>query len=792
MPTRRPTKRAAAAPDVPQRDAQIIDVSVVDEMESSFLAYAMSVITARALPDARDGLKPVQRRILYSLWSQRILPSGPYKKSARIVGDTMARYHPHGDGSIYLSLCNLATSFSIRVPLVDPHGNFGSLDDSPAASRYTECRLAAAGLELLEGIDEDTVDFSPNYDGTEQEPAVLPAAFPNLLVNGTMGVAVGMTTSIPPHNLAEVTAAAKLLLADKRTALESVLNVLPAPDFPAGGEIVDLDEVHAAYRSGKGSFKVRARASIVDVGPRRRGIEVTELPYMVGPEKVVDRVRQLIAEKRLNGIASVVDLTDRSSKLRLVFEVRSGFDPAAVLAELYRLTPMEETFSVSLVALIDGRPKVCSLIELLEAYLDHRVGVVRRRTEHRRSRALARLHLVEGLLIALDAIDEVIATIRSSRDTASAKSSLMKTFSLSDEQASYILEMPLRRLTSLEVRKLRDEAKELRATIKSLSTLLRSDKRLAGVVAEELDVVAAAYGTPRRSSLTSSWDLVAAPASLEIVDEPVTVGWSTANECSRLAPPSGTFRPNRHDRFVQLLETTAQATVCVVADDGSLHPVAVHELPTTAPGEAGCPAETLVSSGVPVSLVPTGVPVLLATARGVIKRTVVEVHKAATSYITLAPGDRVVAATVAVDEDDVCLVTRAGQLLRIAAATVRPQGRAAAGVAGIRLDVDDEVLACVSTRADAGMDVVVVTDAGGVKVTPVDEFPRKGRGTAGVRAVRLRSDEQAVTLAAIGSGLSIATGTAAITSLPERVRRDASAVRPDRRPSAVCYVRPTQ
>jgi DNA gyrase subunit A len=794
VPTRRTTRRTAssAAATAPRPlDQRIIDVSVVEEMETSFLAYALSVITARALPDARDGLKPVQRRILFSLWSQHIHPTGPYKKSARVVGDTMARYHPHGDSSIYLSLCNLATGFSMRLPLVDPHGNFGSLDDSPAASRYTECRLAISGMEMISSIDEDTVDFAANYDGTEREPVVLPAAFPNLLVNGSIGVAVGMTTSIPPHNLAEVAAAAKALLENRRMNIDELLQIVPGPDFPAGGEIVDRSEVIEAYKTGKGAFKVRARARVVDLENRRRGIEVTELPYMVGPEKVIARVRQLLAEKKLDGIASAVDLTDRSSKLRLVFEVKSGFDPNAVLAELYRSTPMEETFPVSLVALVGGRPKVCTLLDLLSVYLDHRLDVVRRRTEHRLARATARLHLVDGLLVALSRIDEVIAIIRSSTDTATARQRLTATLALSDDQTAHILEMPLRRLTSLEVQRLEDEARTLRATITSLNAILRSPKKLAALVATELDATVAAFATERRTALSVSHTVQPSPAGgLELADTETLVGLTPTGEVAQVVDPLGRSRPNKNDRFVQLIATSTRAQLLVLTADGVCHPLAVEELPVAAKGSPGRPVGDYIDADThPVALLVPDTTVAVATRAGVVKRTVAEARRSPSSIIRLDDGDMVVGAGPAGDDADLVFVTRNGQVLRTEASNVRPQGRTAGGMAGIRLS-DDEVVAFAVVDRSTSADVVVVTDAGGVKVTAVDEFPHKGRATAGVRVVRFRSDEAALVAASVGADLAGFDGRSTFVPLPERTRRDAAATRADTVVSEIVTVRP--
>src|SRR5450631_2455612 len=420
------------------------DIDVTDEMRGSFLEYAYSVIYQRALPDARDGLKPVQRRILYQMSEMGLRPDRAHVKCARVVGEVMGRLHPHGDGAIYDALVRMAQPFAMRLPLIDGHGNFGSLggDDAPAAMRYTEARLTAAAMEMVASIHEDTVNFQPNYDGTETQPEVLPAGLPNLLVNGAAGIAVGMATNMAPHNLGEVIAAARHLIAHPDADLESLMRFVPGPDLPTGGKIVGLEGIRDAYETGRGIFRTRAAARIEKITPRRTGIVVTELPYGVGPEKVVARIKDLVQAKKLNGIADLKDLTDRHRGLHLVIEIRGGFHPEAILDELYRLTPMEETFGINNVALVDGQPRVLGLRELLRIYVEHRLGVVRRRTAYRRGKRADRLHLVDGLLVALLNIDEVIQVIRASDDSAQAKERLISVFDLSEIQAQYILDTP--------------------------------------------------------------------------------------------------------------------------------------------------------------------------------------------------------------------------------------------------------------------------------------------------------------------------------------------------------------
>src|SRR5215470_5507199 len=473
-------RRTTTTPPPGDFEENIIDIDVTEEMRGSFLEYAYSVIYQRALPDARDGLKPVQRRILYQMAQLGLRPDRAYVKCARVVGEVMGRLHPHGDTAIYDALVRLAQPFAMRLPLIDGHGNFGSLggDDAPAAMRYTEARLTAAAMEMVASIDEETVDFIPNYDGSEQQPEVLPGGIPNLLVNGTAGIAVGMATNMAPHNLSEVIAAARHLLKNPDASLPQLMRFVPGPDLPTGGRIVGLDGIREAYATGRGIFRSRATATIEQLNARKTGIVVTELPYGIGPEKVISRIKDLVQAKKITGISDLKDLTDRSRGLNLVIEVRSGFNPEAILGELYRLTPMEETFGINNVALVDGQPRVLGLRELLQIYVDHRIEVTRRRTEFRRRKREDRLHLVDGLMIALLNIDEVIQVIRGSDNAAAAKERLMSVFDLSEIQAAYILDTPLRRLTRYDRLELEREAETLRAEIEELTAILESESRL--------------------------------------------------------------------------------------------------------------------------------------------------------------------------------------------------------------------------------------------------------------------------------------------------------------------------
>ena len=500
------TKSAKAAkvqlPKAGENPGKIVDIDVSDEMSESFLEYAYSVIYSRALPDARDGMKPVQRRILHQMSEMGLRPDKGHVKSARVAGEVMGKLHPHGDGAIYDAMVRMAQPFSQRLPLVDGHGNFGSLDAGPAAMRYTESRLAPAALALVNESDENTVDFGPNYDGQLLEPLVLPAAFPNLLVNGATGIAVGMATNMAPHNLGEVIAATKYLIENPKATLKQLMKHVPAPDFPTGGEIVGLEGIEEAYATGRGSFKVRATVAIEKVTSRKEGIIITELPYNIGPEKIVEKIAALVKAKKIQGISDIVDLTDGQQGTKVVVEIKPAYEAADVLQQLYSLTPMEDSFSINAVALVNGKPLTLGLKDLFQVFIDHRIEVVRRRSEFRKAKAEARLNLVDGLLKAIIDIDKVIKLIRGSEDAAAAKDGLMKSFKLSDEQATYILDMPLRRLTKMSKLELESEQKELKETIAFLKKLLSSEDAIKKQVADELTETSKAFATPRRTRLS--------------------------------------------------------------------------------------------------------------------------------------------------------------------------------------------------------------------------------------------------------------------------------------------------
>lgn len=480
---------------------KIVDIDVSSEMSESFLEYAYSVIYSRALPDARDGLKPVHRRILHQMAEMGLRPEKGHVKSARVVGEVMGKLHPHGDGAIYDALVRMAQPFSMQIPLIDGHGNFGSLDAGPAAMRYTEARLAPAALAMVAESDENTVDFGPNYDGQIAEPQVLPAAYPNLLVNGSSGIAVGMATNMAPHNLGEVIAATKFLIDNPKATLNQLMKHCPGPDFPTGGELVGLDGVREAYSTGKGSFKVRASVEIGKVTSRKQGITIKELPFNIGPEKVVERIAALVKAKKIQGISDIVDLSDGQTGTNVVIELKNGFEPSEVLEKLYALTPMEDAFAINAVALVRGKPQTLGLKELLQVFIDHRIEVVRRRSQFRMEKAQGRLNLVDGLLKAIMDIDKVIKIIRGSDDAPAAKAALIKNFKLSDEQASYILDMPLRRLTKMSKIELETEQKELKKTIAELKELLKSEENIKAKISEELTAVSKSFAVPRRTRI---------------------------------------------------------------------------------------------------------------------------------------------------------------------------------------------------------------------------------------------------------------------------------------------------
>lgn len=759
-------------------DETIVDIDVTSEMESSFLEYAYSVIYSRALPDARDGLKPVQRRILYMMAEMGLRPEKGHVKSQRVVGEVMGKLHPHGDTAIYDALVRMAQSFNMRLPLVDGHGNFGSLDNGPAAARYTEARLAKAALLMTDSLGENVADMIPNYDNQLTQPEVLPAQYPNLLVNGASGIAVGMATNMAPHNLVETIAAARHLIDHPEAELEELMRFVPGPDLPTGGRIVGLEGVRDAYRTGRGSFKMRATTRIENVTSRRKGIVVTELPYQVGPERLAEKLRDAVQAKRVQGITDYQDLTDRHHGLRLVLTVKSGFDPEAVLQQLYRYTPLEENFGINNVALVDGQPRTLGLKQMLEVFVDHRLEVVRRRSEHRLDKRQARLHLVEGLLLAIVDIDEVIQIVRQSDDAETARTRLMTVFDLSELQAEYILELRLRRLTKFSQIDLEAERDDLRREIEELEEILGSDAVLRALVSQELAAVAAEHGDSRRTVLLEAADKPVAKAggSLEVADEPCHVLLTGTGLIARIAGEDPVLREGprgAHDVVVSQVRSSTRSTVGVVTDRGRVLRLSVVDLPSLAP-TAGAPSLAggtrladlvdLERDELALGLIrlaeddlARGGAIALGTRQGIVKRVQLEFPRAdGFEIISLKDGDAVVGVVdLEEDEDlDLVFITSDAQLLHFPSSGVRPQGRGAGGVAGIKLAPGARVLSFGAIDVTSSADVVTVAGSsatlpllqtGSLKVSALTEFPAKGRATAGMRCHRfLRGEDELI------------------------------------------------
>lgn len=859
----------------------IVETPLNEEMSKSFLEYAYSVIYARALPDARDGLKPVQRRIIYQMGQMSLNPDRPYMKSARVVGEVMGKLHPHGDSAIYEAMVRLAQPFAMRLPLVDGHGNFGSLDDGPAASRYTEARMAPAALGMNADIAENTVDFTPNYDNKLQEPTVLPAAIPNLLVNGGSGIAVGMATNMATHNLGEVVAAAKHLMRHPDATLEELMRYVPGPDWPGGGVIVGRKGIREAYETGRGALTTRSVTYIENVTARKKAIVVTELPFMVGPERVLERISEGVKNRKLDGISGAIDLTDRHNGTRLVIEIKTGFDPNAVLAQLFKHTPLQDNFTINNVALVNGRPHTMGLKEMLQVWVDHRRVVIRRRSEFRRKKALERLHLVEGLLLAMVDIDEVIQVIRSSDDAEAAKTKLIAVFDLDEIQAQYILDLRLRRLTKMSRIELEAERDDLKRRIEELERILASDEALDGVVIDEMDDAVAKYGTPRRTVLldedeegnltpvvahgddgvsanamaaaraaatvsSAAADVAAAAkaakkagdenataSALQIDDEPCAVMLSATGLIARTSEDAVERWENRSasdgrakdDQIVSMFRTSTRSSYGLVTSAGRLVLAHVVELPkVSADGPlsvtGGVKAEELlgmtentdpirgerVIAAIDMPSTDDGgqlVPLALGTRNGVVKRWNRESPTTMDSWsvIDLKDDDEVLAAAEARDEDRLVFVSTDSSLLTFEAKNVRPQGRTAGGMAGIRLAEGCSVAAFAVVPdgkvtwnyeegenglfSASGAVVLTVagdsealpgTENGAAKVTPLEMYPTKGRGTGGVRSQRFLKGQDTLILAFVGAyPLHASTQSGAPVELPKPdMRRDGS------------------
>lgn len=883
MPSR--SKSAKQTFDPRKVKENIVETPLNEEMSKSFLEYAYSVIYARALPDARDGMKPVQRRIVYQMGNMNLTPEHAYMKSARVVGEVMGKLHPHGDSAIYEAMVRLAQPFSLRLPLVDGHGNFGSLDDGPAASRYTEARLAPAALGMNADINEDTVDFAPNYDNKLKEPTVLPAAIPNLLVNGASGIAVGMATNMATHNLGEVVAAAKYVMKHPNATLDDLMQIVPGPDWPGGGIIIGRNGIREAYETGRGAFTTRSKTHIENVTARKKAIIVTELPFMVGPERVLERISQGIKARKLDGISGAIDLTDRHNGTRIVIEIKTGFDPNAVLAQLFKHTPLQESFTINNVALVDGRPHTMGLRELLDVWILHRRTVIRRRSEFRLNKAKERLHLVEGLLLAMLDIDEVIQVIRSSEDAETAKSKLISVFDLDEIQAQYILDLRLRRLTKMSRIELEGEKNDLLQKIDELNDILSSANQLDKVVIAEMDYAVKQWDTPRRtilldeqedgsftpvctknskevnsdsamdaviaanqltnaqadvaaaaSAARKSGDTDATSAALQLSDEPCAVALSTSGLIARTSVETfNRWQSHSSNIFdtpcLNVFTTTTRATYALITSAGRLVIAHVADLPHLNQGDENV-SESL-SNGVKASELLTSTqstdpirgekvvaaialsdsdsktpissktPLAIGTKNGIVKRWNFESPTTMDSWsiIDLKDNDSVINAALANDEDRLVFISSDSSLLTFDAKQVRPQGRNSAGMAGIRLNEGCTVSAfAVVAKNDvewnyeegenglfsasgsvvftlAGdSDALAGTENGAAKITPLEMYPTKGRGTGGVRSQRFLKGQNTILAAYVGNyPLYATTQRGANVELPKPdMRRDAS------------------
>lgn len=778
------------------------EIEIQEEMERSFLDYAMSVITARALPDARDGLKPVHRRILWGMNELRAMPDRPTIKCARVTGEVMGRYHPHGDSAIYDALVRMGQDFSLRHPLVHPKGNFGSPDDPPAAARYTECRLATIALSMLEGIGEETVDFAPNYSGEFTEPTVLPARFPNLLVNGSQGIAVGMATNIPPHNLGEVIDAVTHLIDNPDATPDDLMAFVKGPDFPSGATIMGRAGILDAYRTGKGSIRMRGKAEIVE-GKRHDEIIITSLPYQVSANSVLTKIKDLVDDKELDGVA---DLVDQSAKgqTRLVVRLKRDAPALVILNNLYKRTPLQTNFAVNTVALVDGVPRTLNLVQALQAYVAHQVEVIRRRSEYRLQRARDELHINEGLLKALDMIDAIIATIRASENTATAREALMAApFEFSEVQAQHILDMPLRRLTRLAREELQAKIDELRATIAELEAILADEGRLRSVIKDELGQFRDKFAQPRRSEIT--YDVGDLNIEDLIDDEDLVVTFSAKGYIKTVSADAfktqgrggrgvAGAKLRDEDYATHIVHTSAHAYLLFFSSRGRVYRLKAHEIPMKERNTKGTAIVNLlplqpgekVQSIIDTRDYETNKYLFFCTRKGQVKKTKFTEYdsslRAGLIAVNLREGDELVRVIPCNDGDDVFLVSRNGMAIRFAGDEVRAMGRSAAGVRGMRLKEGDEVVSCDVARDDVA--ILLVTDGGFGKRTQLDKFNRQGRGGQGVRGIRLTARKGYV-VAAFMVGLDdeifvIATGGVVIRMPVREISsqgRDATGVR---------------
>jgi DNA gyrase subunit A len=730
-------------------------INIEREMEDSFLEYAMSVIVSRALPDVKDGLKPVHRRVLYSMWDSGIRPGTPYRKASRVVGDVVGWFHPHAPEAVYDSMVRLGQDFALRNPLIDPQGNFGTVDDPPAAMRYVEARLSKLSAHMLDGIDEDTVDFKDNYSGERDEPVVLPSRFPNLLVNGSTGIAVGMATNMAPHNLGEVCDAVLHALDNPNATVEDLMEFVKGPDFPTGAYIVGTKGINDALATGRGSIKMRAVTDIVEIRKNRTAIIVTEIPYQVSRDRIMERIADAVRNKTINGISDLRDESDRGGT-RLVIELKKDANPQVVLNQVFKSSQLEDTFSINNVALVDGVPKTLNLAQLVHLYVDHQLEVIERRSKFRLAKAEARAHILRGLLIALDNIDEVVQIIRSSENVDVARAALMERFELSEIQASHILDMPLRRLTALETDKLREELEGLEATIAYLNELLADESKRRAVIAEELAEIRDKFGDDRRSQVVPD----VGDLSLEdlIADEELVVSLSNAGYVkSVLAKAYRTqARGGRgvkgaglkdDDVITHLLHTSAHAYLLFFTNRGKVYRVRAHEIPRkdrTARGsmiQSVLPLEPdeAVEAIIDTRNYETSRYLVMFTKAGLVKKTKFSDYDSRNKVlvaINLKDDDEVVSVRQTTGETDLLMFTANGQGIRFSEDDVRSTGRASQGVIGIRLKgEDDRVVA--ATVADEGEDVLLLTTGGYGKRTKMANFRKQRRGGSGVKAMKL-------------------------------------------------------
>jgi DNA gyrase subunit A len=741
----------------------IEQVDIDQQMRAAYLDYAMSVIVARALPDARDGLKPVHRRILFAMHDMGISSGSAYKKSARIVGEVLGKYHPHGDAAVYESMARMAQDFSMRYLLIDGQGNFGSVDgDAPAAMRYTEARLSPIAEEMLADIEMDTVNFIDNFDGTLKEPEVLPSRLPNLLLNGSSGIAVGMATNIPPHNLGELVAAISYLI-DRYEQIEEIpaddlVRLIPGPDFPTGGVIVGNEGIHQAYSTGRGRLVLRGLAHIEEMAGGRQRIVVTEIPYLLNKSSLLERIAELAREGKLSDISDLRDESDRRG-MSIIIELRRGAQPVKVLNQLYKYTPLQSTFGVQMLALVDGEPRLLSLKRLLQVYLDHRQEVIVRRARFELEKARARVHILEGLLIALATLDEVIQTIRQSPDADEAKQRLVSRFKLSELQAQAILDLQLRRLAALERQKIEDEHKQTQERIAYLEDLLSSPHKVRELIKTDLGELAKKYADPRRTRIAHEAKEDFEEEDL-VVDEPVLISLTQRGYVKRVAAKSFRLQSRggrgvtghatkQEDEVMFLFPARTLDTILFFSDKGKVYSEKAYQIPDADRAARGIPMITVLSMN-PGETITAAVAVpdfvaaeycTMATRNGKVKRVELSefsaVRPSGLIAITLEQGDELGWARLTDGEDEIILVTENGQALRFAEAAVRVMGRVAAGVNGIRLDQDDHVTSM--EVLEEGGELLVVTTGGFGKRTPLTEYPPKGRATGGVQTIDPKS-----------------------------------------------------